>query len=84
MAGLAVKAKAATDEQFEAFLPLGVKAASDERAMVRKGVSWALRSIGKRNARLRTAAIRAAAEIRKQSSPAARSIARDVLWELLD
>jgi 3-methyladenine DNA glycosylase AlkD len=82
MAGLAVKAKAAADEQFEAFLPLIAGAASDERNMVKKAVNWALRGIGKRNARLRLAAIAAAEEIRKQNSRSARWIASDALREL--
>jgi len=82
MAGLAVKARQATDAQFEAFLPLAVEAASDPRHMVKKAVSWALRQMGKRNPRLRTLAMAAAEEIATQNSPSARWIASDVLREL--
>jgi len=82
MAGLAVKARSATDAQFEAFLPLIAEAASDERNMVKKAVNWALRQVGKRNPRLRLAAIAAAEEIRRQDSRAARWIAADALREL--
>jgi 3-methyladenine DNA glycosylase AlkD len=82
MAGLAVKAKAATDEQFTAFLPLIAEAASDDRNMVKKAVNWALRQIGKRNRRLHGLAIAAAEEIRQQDSRSARWIAADALREL--
>ena len=52
MAALAVHDKKAPDEQFEAFLPLIARHATDERNFVKKAVNWALRQIGKRNRRL--------------------------------
>ena len=82
MAGLAVKAKDAPDEDFEALLPLIAAAATDQRNLVKKAVNWALRAIGKRNLRLRRAAIAAAEDIRVIDSPAARWIASDALREL--
>jgi 3-methyladenine DNA glycosylase AlkD len=82
MAGLAVKAKEAPDEQFEALLPLIAGAATDPRNMVKKAVNWALRSIGKRNLYLRRAAIAAAENMRTLDSSAARWIASDALREL--
>ena len=82
MAGLAVKAKHAPDEDFEALLPLIAGAATDERNLVKKAVNWALRGIGKRNPRLRRAAIAAAEKIHAIDSPAARWIASDALREL--
>jgi 3-methyladenine DNA glycosylase AlkD len=82
MAGLAVKAKDAPDENFEALLPLIAKASIDPRNMVKKAVNWALRGIGKRNARLRAAAIVYAQQIHAIDSPAARWIASDALREL--
>jgi 3-methyladenine DNA glycosylase AlkD len=82
MAGLAVKDKKASDEQFAAFLPLIAEAANDDRNMVKKSVNWALRQIGKRNRRLHRLAIAAAEEIRKQDSRPARWIAADALREL--
>jgi 3-methyladenine DNA glycosylase AlkD len=82
MAGLAVKAKDASDEPFEALLPLIVLAATDERNLVKKAVNWALRAIGKRNPQLRRTAIAAAEKIRALDSPAARWIAADALREL--
>jgi len=82
MAGLAVKAKSATDEQFEALLPLIAAGASDDRNFVKKAVNWALRQIGKRNPRLRRKAIAAAKEIQAQGTRPARWIAADALREL--
>ncbi len=82
MAGLAVKAKDAPDEPFEALLPLIALAATDERNLVKKAVNWALRAIGKRNPQLRRIAIAAAEKIRALDSPAARWIAADALREL--
>jgi 3-methyladenine DNA glycosylase AlkD len=82
MAALAVHNKKAPDEQFEAFFPLIVAHATDERNFVKKAVNWALRQIGKRNRRLNRLAVRAAQEIRVMSSRAARWIASDALREL--
>jgi len=56
--------------------------AHDERNFVKKAVNWALRNIGKRNARLNREAIRAAERIRLQESSSARWIAADALREL--
>jgi 3-methyladenine DNA glycosylase AlkD len=82
MAGLAVADKEASDEAFLKFLPLIKRAAIDERNMVKKGVNWALRQIGKRNARLNRAALAAAREIYRRNSRAARWIASDARREL--
>jgi 3-methyladenine DNA glycosylase AlkD len=82
MAGLAVADKAASDEAFLRFLPLIKRAAMDERNMVKKGVNWALRQIGKRNARLNHAALAACREIHRLDSRAARWIASDARREL--
>lgn len=82
MAGLAAGAKDAADEQFEALFPLIAEAATDDRNMVKKAVNWALRQIGKRNARLRKRAIAQAEEIRAIDSKAARWIAADAIREL--
>ncbi len=85
MTQLAVHDKAAADERFEAFLPLVVREACDERPYVKKAVNWALRQIGKRNAYLNAQCIRAAEEILASypESKTARWIARDALRELV-
>ncbi len=82
MAALAVHDKKAPDERFEKFLPLIAKHATDERNFVKKAVNWALRQMGKRNARLNKRAIRAAKDIGRLDSKAARWIASDALREL--
>jgi 3-methyladenine DNA glycosylase AlkD len=82
MAGLAHKLSTAPDERYEAFLPLIVEAATDERKMVRKSVNWALRQIGKRNPRLRVKAMRTAECIGAIDSRSARWVASDALREL--
>ncbi|HEY1340616.1 MAG TPA: DNA alkylation repair protein, partial [Bryobacteraceae bacterium] len=82
MAGLAVKAKQAGDEDFEPFFTAIREGAVDERNMVKKAVNWALRQIGKRNRRLRRRAIAVAEEIRATDSRPARWIAAGALREL--
>ena len=81
LAGLAVHDKAADDSQFIDALKLIEAYAFDDRNFVRKAVNWALRNIGKRNARLLRDAIRSAEWIRAQDSRAARWIAADALRE---
>ena len=82
MAGLAIHDKKAPDEAFMPFFPLIVKGASDERNMVKKAVSWALRQTGKRNLALNAAAVTVAEEIKRIDCGPARWIANDALREL--
>lgn len=82
IAGIAVHDKTAADRVFLDALPLIEKYAFDDRNFVRKAVNWALRNIGKRNARLLPAAITCAERIREQNSKPARWIAADALREL--
>ena len=82
MAYLAWHDKEAGDEAFIQLLPVVQQAADDERNFVKKAVNWALRGIGKRNTRLKKAAIQAAREIQATDSKAARWIAADALREL--
>jgi 3-methyladenine DNA glycosylase AlkD len=82
MAGLAVHDKSATDQAFCKLLPVIARGAWDPRNFVKKAVNWALRQIGKRNPRLRRAAIAEARRIRRIDSSSARWIAADALREL--
>lgn len=82
VAGMATHRKELRDEIFLGFLPIITREATDERNFVRKAVNWALRGIGKRNARLRRAAIAEAVKIARIDSRAARWIASDALREL--
>jgi 3-methyladenine DNA glycosylase AlkD len=78
----AVWAKDAPDREFLGYLPQIRRAATDERNEVKKGVSWALRQIGKRNRALHAAATEEAEAILLLATPSARWIARDTLREL--
>jgi 3-methyladenine DNA glycosylase AlkD len=82
IACLAWHDKSSPDERFLGILPLVVAASTDERNYVKKAVSWALRHIGKRNARLHKAAVKAAREIATLDSRAARWIAAGAIREL--
>ncbi|HVU25535.1 MAG TPA: DNA alkylation repair protein [Opitutus sp.] len=82
MAGMAAHRKELPDAVFLGFLPVIARAATDERNFVKKAVNWALRGIGKRNPRLRRAAMAAARKIQRIDSRAARWIAADALREL--
>jgi len=81
LAALAVHDKTAEDGLFAGSLTLIEQYAFDDRNFVRKAVNWALRNIGKRNARLLPAAVACAGRIRAQDSKAARWIAADALRE---
>jgi 3-methyladenine DNA glycosylase AlkD len=78
----AVWAKDAPDREFIGYLPLIRRAAADGRNEVKKGISWALRQIGKRNRALHAAAVGEAERILTLGTPSARWIARDALREL--
>lgn len=82
MATLAVHDKNARDEDFIAFLPLIKNASADERNFVKKAVNWALRQIGKRNARLSKRAVELAEEIQEIDARSAKWIASDAIREL--
>ena len=70
------------DEPFLKSLPLIERAATDERNFVKKGVSWALRGIGRRNATLRSASIALSRRLAASPDAAARWIGKDALKDL--
>ena len=82
MACLALHDKKADDKEFLRYLPLIERAASDERNFVKKGVSWALRSIGRRSPALNEAAVGVAERLALSPEPAARWVGKDALREL--
>ncbi|MBW8012596.1 MAG: DNA alkylation repair protein [Chloroflexi bacterium] len=82
LAWLALHDKVAPDEQFESFLPLILREATDERNFVKKAVNWALRHIGKRNLSLNSKAIMAAEKMATIDNKAAKWNAKDALREL--
>lgn len=82
MAGLAVADKRAPDERFAVFLADLAATADDDRPLVRKGASWALRQIGKRNATLHARAVATALALHVSGGRGARWVADDALREL--
>jgi 3-methyladenine DNA glycosylase AlkD len=82
LAGLALHDKEAGDEPFLQSLKLIERAATDERNFVKKGVSWGLRVLGRRNRALNAAAISLARRLAESSSACARSIGKEAMREL--
>jgi 3-methyladenine DNA glycosylase AlkD len=82
LASMALKHKESTDADYLRCLPLIEGAASDERNFVKKGVSWALRGIGRRSPKLNKASITLAKKLAASEDPAPRWIGKDALREL--
>jgi 3-methyladenine DNA glycosylase AlkD len=82
MAWASVHRKREPDETFLGFLPVIERHATDGRNFVRKGVSWALRSIGKRSAALHAAALALAEKLSASTDKAARSTGRETIRDL--
>jgi 3-methyladenine DNA glycosylase AlkD len=82
LASLAGHDKKAGDERFVEGLNLIERAAPDERNFVKKGVSWALRMIGRRNAVLHKKAVAVSKRLAASSDPAARWIGKGAFREL--
>jgi 3-methyladenine DNA glycosylase AlkD len=81
LASLALHDKQASDDEFLACLPALERAATDDRNFVKKGVSWALRSIGERNADLHAAAAAIAIRLAAATSAPSRFIGKEALRE---
>jgi len=82
IAGMALHAKTAPDQPFVASLRLIERGAADPRNFVKKGVSWALRAVGKRSPDLRRRAIALSKRLAASPDPAARWVGRDALRDL--
>ena len=82
LASLALHDKQAVDEPFFECLPLIERAAADERNFVKKGVVWALRGIGGRNAVLHAAAVSLAQRLAESADATARWVGKTTLREL--
>jgi 3-methyladenine DNA glycosylase AlkD len=82
LASLSLHDKHTADAPFLRSLRLVERAAPDERNFVKKGVSWALRSIGRRNAVLHAASVVSARKLSASNKPAARWVGKDALREL--
>lgn len=82
MVWLTLHRKKEPDRLFLEFFPPIEKVAGDERNFVKKAVSWALRTLGKRSIFLNKAAVQSAKRVAKLDSKAARWVAADVLKEI--
>jgi 3-methyladenine DNA glycosylase AlkD len=82
LASMALKHRESTDADYLRGLKLIEKAAHDERNFVKKGVNWALRGIGSRNAALNKAAVALARELAESADAAPRWIGKDALRQL--
>jgi 3-methyladenine DNA glycosylase AlkD len=82
LACLALHDKAADTESFARLLPLVERGATDERNFVKKGVSWALRGIGRRNPELHSASVALARRLAAPPEAAPRWVGKDALRDL--
>jgi 3-methyladenine DNA glycosylase AlkD len=82
LACLALHDKGAEDHAFLRCLPLIEGAAADERNFVKKGVSWALRLIGRRNLALNAAAVKTSRRLASSPQVAARWVGKEAVREL--
>ncbi len=82
LACLALHDKKAADELFEKRLTLFDGDAADDRNFVKKGVSWALRSIGRRNPSLNAQSVAVARRMASAPDAGSRWVGRDALREL--
>lgn len=83
LASLALHDKAAGNEPFLESLRFIERAAIDDRNFVKKGVSWALRSVGRRNAALHSPAVEVARRLAASPDPTARWVGKDALRDIL-
>ena len=82
LASLALHDRDGDDAPFLRCLPLLERAAADERNFVKKGVSWALRSVGRRSRRLHRESVALARRLAASEDATGRWIGKDALRDL--
>ena len=82
LASVALHDKKGADTPLIDLLPLCAAAASDERNFVKKGVSWALRSLGGRSARSHEAVLKLACDLAGSKNATERWVGKDVLRDI--
>ncbi|TAH38744.1 MAG: DNA alkylation repair protein [Planctomycetota bacterium] len=82
LACVALHDRDAEDASFLRCLPLIERGAKDERNFVKKGVSWALRAVGRRKRALRVAAVALARRLAASPQASARWVGKDALRDL--
>jgi 3-methyladenine DNA glycosylase AlkD len=82
LASLALHDKHSPDAPFRRSLALIARAAGDERNFVKKGVSWALRAVGRRSVALNDEAVTLARRLAASDDVAERWVGKDAAREL--
>ena len=82
LACLAAHAEDVPDEQFLIFLPLLEWGATDDRNFVKKGVSWALRMIGRHSPSLLKECLATARRLAASEDPTSRWVGKEALRDL--
>jgi 3-methyladenine DNA glycosylase AlkD len=82
LASVALHDKQAPDAPFVKALAFVERTAADDRNFVKKGVSWALRGVGRRNGALHAKTVAVARRLAASPSPGARWAGKDALREL--
>ncbi|HEX6053260.1 MAG TPA: DNA alkylation repair protein [Gemmatimonadaceae bacterium] len=82
LASLSLHDKTSPDKPFLHGLRIIEREATDERNFVRKAVSWALRTTGRRNKALNAASVETARRLAESSDAVARSTGKEALREL--
>jgi 3-methyladenine DNA glycosylase AlkD len=82
MACLALRDKDSGNQPFALWLPLIEEGAADDRNFVKKAVSWALRSVGRRHPDLRASSLELAQRLAASENPATRWVGKDALKDL--
>ncbi len=82
LAAVALHDRKADDSQFLKSLAIIDREAHDNRNFVKKGVSWALRTIGHRNRALHKASLELGEKLAGSDDPARRWVGKDVLRDI--
>lgn len=82
LASVALHDKKLADAPFARCLPLIERAAADERNFVKKSVSWALKSIGRRSAALHASSLKLAQKLAASPDATPRWVGKDALRDL--
>jgi 3-methyladenine DNA glycosylase AlkD len=83
LAGVALHDRKAPDAPFLKSLKLIENAANDERNFVKKGVSWALRSVAHRNKALHAVSVDLATRLAASDDKTDRWVGKDVLRDIM-
>jgi 3-methyladenine DNA glycosylase AlkD len=83
LASVALHDKKMSDAELAKCLRIIERCASDDRNFVKKGVSWALRLVGRRNRALYTSSLTLSKRLAASDKPAARWVGKDALKDLM-